>query len=603
MAIIQPFDVEDAAVSEICAKVEGIPQIETRRLLRLLVDAGVLFRRGGAYRLSPDLLADYIIESECIDCNGASTGYAEQIFDAANHRLLEHIVLNVGRLDWRRSNGNPSNSRLMDEIWRKLRPEQEYGDPHLRAVKAVAYYQPRYALRFVEDLMCRGEYLHDLPEITKFVAYNMEYLTEACECLWELGKNDSRPTHRHPEHGIRILAALAAVERNKPFEFNESVVDFALSLFERPDSWTIVHSPLEILRGIVQTEGHSTMSNGGTISFLPYQVRPEFVQPLLDKVRNAVVGLLSGPNLKIAIHAAAFVQEMIRYPMGLFNSKVPDDTYEAWTKEFARTFVAIRDAIRAFPLDSLVLLELARSVSWHANYSGRGTRELATDILACLPNHLEFRTLIALADPFGRIFDRPRKTNDNTDWAKQAKLVAEDLLIALPGGETLRATIEGHMTHIASAGMKAEPFTLYWELLQRSRLLADATIEKALADANSLTNRFAAAALEIVLREDENAALDISYRFLNSGVDDLACAVGAAHGLFDFSKDNQKRSHLVLVKELLSSNNDAIVRSAIRAVAQVAEHDKRMALDLILGTEFGRSEFDSKLMTRARAFG
>src|SRR6185312_11592819 len=144
----------------------------------------------------------------------------------------------LGRLDWRRSNGDTSNSKLLDEIWQRLRPEQEYGDPHIRAVKAVAYYQPDRALRFAENLMRKGEHLRDLPEIIKYTAYSLSHTRRSCECLWELGRNDPRQTAQNPEHAVRILAALGAVERNKPFEYNKAVVDFALSLFDRVESWT-----------------------------------------------------------------------------------------------------------------------------------------------------------------------------------------------------------------------------------------------------------------------------------------------------------------------------------------------------------------------------
>ncbi|MGA2495770.1 MAG: helix-turn-helix transcriptional regulator [Roseiarcus sp.] len=585
VAIIQPFDIEDAATSTICEKVEDIPQAEARRLFRILLDAGVLFRRGGTYRLSPDLLADYIIESECIGSNGNSTGYAEQIFDEANDRLLENVVRNLGKLDWQRSNGDPSNSHLMDEIWRKLRSKQEGGDPHLRAVRAVAYYQPLRALRFAEDLTHKGEQQRELPAILEFVAYNLDCLPQACELLWELGKDDSRPTGQHPEHAIRILAELATVAPNKPFEYNEIVVDFALSLFDRLDSWSGAHTPLDILSGIVKTEDHSTTSNGTTISFSPYQVRPEFVRPLRDKVRTAVIGLLTSTNVNIAIRGAAFIQEMLRYPMGIFNSKVANDLDAEWTKEFVRTFAAIKSAIETHALDSLVLLELARSVSWHANYSERGTSKFARAIVACLPNDLEFRTLVAIADPFGRIFDRPIAINPNTDWTKQLRLLAEELLRAIPDGEALRAKIESHLVHIATAGAQAAPSTLYWELLQRSNSLASATVENALANTDSSTAQFAAAALATIIREDRDAGLRVSRRFLDSQDVSLACAVGSACRSFDFSKDDHENGHVALVRQLLSSDNTAIVRSAIGAVAQVGEGDKGAALDLILGID------------------
>ena len=77
----------------------------------LLCDGGVLFRRGGQYRLSPDLLADFIIEKACVGQAGQSTGYAEQVFDNIGGPHMQRMLLNLGKLDWRlRNSGDPSTS-------------------------------------------------------------------------------------------------------------------------------------------------------------------------------------------------------------------------------------------------------------------------------------------------------------------------------------------------------------------------------------------------------------------------------------------------------------------------------------------------------------
>ena len=66
LALIQPFHPEDRAIQQVAEQVEQLLPADVSRLLRLLVDAGVIFKRGGKHRLSPDLLADYIIEAACI---------------------------------------------------------------------------------------------------------------------------------------------------------------------------------------------------------------------------------------------------------------------------------------------------------------------------------------------------------------------------------------------------------------------------------------------------------------------------------------------------------------------------------------------------------
>ena len=92
LARVQPFHPDDASIGATVAQVEGLTTHETSRLIRLLQDAGVLFKRGGQCRLSPDLLADFIIEESCVGTDRASTGYAEDVFDAASERHAGNLL-------------------------------------------------------------------------------------------------------------------------------------------------------------------------------------------------------------------------------------------------------------------------------------------------------------------------------------------------------------------------------------------------------------------------------------------------------------------------------------------------------------------------------
>ena len=94
------------------------------------------------------------------------------------------------------SDGDATNSQLLDGIWGRLAPSSNYNDPHIRAVTSVAYYQPAKALEFAERLIRERRYLDQLPELLKYAAFNINYVTRACEGLWEIGKSDDRELNR-----------------------------------------------------------------------------------------------------------------------------------------------------------------------------------------------------------------------------------------------------------------------------------------------------------------------------------------------------------------------------------------------------------------------
>jgi hypothetical protein len=331
LAVLQPIAPEDASALSAVEAVEGIKADQVARLVRLLHEAGVLFKRGGLYRLSPDLLADYIIEKECIGLDGASTGYPERVFDAAADRHHEHIVLNLGKVDWRRTLDDMAESRLLDRVWAKLTPRLEYGDPHLKAVASVAYFQPERALRFVDQLLREGRHLRQLPQILKNISYNYRFLPDACALLWQLGKGNRRETNPNPEHPIRILTELSEVGSRKPPEFIESVVDFGLSLLRADESWNGNYTPLDFLKGALATEGHETSSAGRTVTFTRFGVNRDFVAPMRKKVIDAILGLLASSNERAAFVAAETLSDAVKYSM-------TGGAREVWTAEFSDTF-------------------------------------------------------------------------------------------------------------------------------------------------------------------------------------------------------------------------------------------------------------------------
>lgn len=591
-ALTQPFNIENPAFLEICAAVESISAVEAPRLFRELVNAGVLFQRGDYYRIAPDLLSDFIIEAECIDRDGRSTGYAEKVFEVADSqsrgdgRFVKQIVLNLGRLDWRRANGDPVNSKLLDQIWAKLTPTEKYGDPHLEAVKGVAYYQPSRAVAFAEGLCAHGAYLNELPPILKLVAYSAKYLTQACDCLWEIGRGDSRETGPHPDHPIRVLADLAAVQNGKPLAYSDLVVDFAISLFGNPDNWDGTYSPLDVLAGAIRTEGDNVSFIGQRMTLAPYHVRPDVVRKLRIRIRDAVIDLLFNADVSIAVRAAAFFRSMLVYPMGILNNRIPDDVYQLWTEEFIETLDALLAVCRSGKLDRLVHLEIARSASWHAHSATLGTETAAKKIVASQPRDLAFRLSAALVDPFGKTNEKVR-TVPVSEWTKEVKSIADTLVDDYAEGDALRIKIEEHLGRIRQAKIKSQPNVLVRELLQRSRKFASSIVETALRDPCAPIAQFVASALGTLLQEDSSLALSLSDAMISSGDTRLAVAVATGHGWLDFNREADGK-HLALVRTLAASDHLEVVDATLRAIEQIAAANAPAALSIINEIKFDR---------------
>jgi len=590
LALLQPIHPEDDVLLRVIEQVEAIKPHDASRIMRLLTEAGVLFKRGVQFRLSPDVLADYIIEEHCVGPLGASSGYAEIVFDAASEKQAEHLLVNLSRLDWRRSSGDPSNSKLVDGVWSKLKPERDYSDPHIKAVAAVAYYQPVKAIEFAERLIYEGKFLNQLPEILRTAAFNLAHVREACEALWELGKRDSRPLEQHPEHPIRILAELCEVQPNKPLVYNEAIVDFGLSLLERPEAWQHAYSPLDILTPVFDTEGHTTESHNFSLTFKPHFVKVEAIKPLRNKVLNRIIDLLFKPELHVGVLAADALAKAFNYPMGMFNSTVSLKTRDEWTSVFVEGLQAIEAALRARPADNLVQLSVWKAISWHVQYGKGDASDVARRLQACLPNSLEFRTLTVLIDGHGIEFRRIDPIKHREKWAAHVAALVKDLEITYPNVEARRAFIGGLLGSISKNYKRssATPYALYEALLRSSVDFCRVTLDNALVHPESETVRFLPGALIALWDHSPDEARASIEKLLATRREQFLSSVAQAYSRV-LASGLYTDADIAVLRGLLSNPSAWVARNAINTLTSLPEEKVSLVIELARAAYIGDS--------------
>ncbi|MFB9159175.1 helix-turn-helix domain-containing protein [Chromobacterium violaceum] len=592
LALVQPFSPDDVGLLKLLEDAEGISTADSNRLIKALVAGGVVFKRGQSYRLAPDLLADYIIEQNCVTENGVSSGYAEKLFGASPRSLVEHILLNLGKLDWRMSSGNTASSRLLDGLWQQLRPTGEYGDTHFKAMTSVAYYQPARALQFAEQCIAEGRIPKDLPELIKYAAYNFEHVLRACVCLWELGKSDDRQLHQHPGHAIRILKELCAVEPNKPVEYNAEVVGFGLSLLDLPDSWDGAYSPYDFLSGILQTEGHTTTSNGREFSFSPYFVRQEAVSSLRHEVIGAAIARLDSTNVGVAIESARVLADALRYPMGLFGASVPEADRACWTDEFVGTLDTIKSKVISSTLDPFVWLELLSSISWHAKFAQGKTSDVASQIFDLTPNTLEFRAIRAFVDGYGHLFEDPDFDTRQREWQATIQHTAREIADTFCSPEAIVQFVASTLTRIEQfkAKRNASPHVLLCDLLAGTDFLPNHFLEYALENPKSVVARYVPMVLPKVYSADIETGRMFTARILTSANPELQTFLARCLGPI-LQNSSLGDYELDILKRFLSSNEEHLVAAAAQELHCIRSLDAFKTLELIRTANLCDSEY------------
>jgi transcriptional regulator with XRE-family HTH domain len=590
LALLQPIHPEDQALLQVIEKIEGIKPHDASRIMRSLAEAGVLFKRGLQFRLSPDVLADYIIEEHCVGALGASSGYAEKVFDVANENQVEHLLVNLSRLDWRRSNGDPSNSKLVDGVWSRLKPELEYGDPHIKAVAEVAYYQPVKTIEFAERLIREGRFLRQLPEILRNAAFNYEHVGRACEALWELGKRDARPLGQNPEHPIRLLAELCEIQPSKPLIYNEAIVDFGLKLLERPDSWQHAYTPLDVLTPIFHTEGHITESRNFSLTFKPHFVNVKAIAPLRNKVLHAVIDLLFNPDVRIGVLAAEALATAFRYPMGMFNAKVTAETRSKWTGIFVEGLEATENALKARAADDLVVLSVWKAVSSHALSGNDAAAEAARKFKALQPNTLAFRTLTVLIDGHGIELRRLDRANHEKKWQAHIAALVDDLTAAYPDAEARRVFIDRQLGRITRNCRRSSttPYPLYEAMIRASIEFSRATLDNALADPKSETVRFVFRALTTLWDHDRDEARTMIAKLLATGHEALRVSTAQSYSRI-LSSGFHNDADIAVLRTLLADPTEWVARNAMMTLTSLPEKKVDLVIDLARAAHIGES--------------
>ena len=127
---------------------------ELRRVAGALEEAGVVIRRGGVLRITPDVLSDFLYHRAAV-VNGRPTGFVDRVYSSFADLAGPQILSGLAELDWRVRESDAAEIDLLEAVWdsvvTEFRCASFYGRVEiLRLLQGVAVYQPRRVLELVE---------------------------------------------------------------------------------------------------------------------------------------------------------------------------------------------------------------------------------------------------------------------------------------------------------------------------------------------------------------------------------------------------------------------------------------------------------------------
>lgn len=581
IALLQPIIPDDPGLLNILLKTEKIEQPDASRLMRLLGEAGVLFKRGLRSRLAPDLLADEIIRANYLNADGTANERVTQVFDIAAADHLKNLFVNLGRLDWRLREGKTDDSVLLTSIGPKLRWCERYRNPHVEAVEAVAYYQPRFALDFAKRLIAEGHGdSTSVCNMVRYAAYTYDHVQEACQLLWMAGRNDARALHQQPSHGIRILKELAEFEPNKPIGYVREVIRFALALLERPISLKSIYTPFSILEGALRTEMETRSFSRLTMTITRYQLPLERVREVRDEVTSALLKYLrEGPPPR-AFLSAQTIAQALRGPM---HGDTPDHAWKQQQVKLLRDLKAVLNEVHVLPV---VLVRLAQSVSWHAFRGWPETSVEAQAILAMLNRDLRTRLTRALIDGWGTETWKLSEALEREEHLKDRQLLTADVITAFPEPNRLFDELHAALEEITTVAHDryGSPFLLVNHLLSLVPGLATELLLRNNEGQAGHLDQYVGAALSAVVEAGDSNLVN-EYVIRSEGSAKVLAQLAEAYARFEPSRPYTPEE-VELFKRIFESKDPTVLMVASNLARQVASRSPALAVELICLADF-----------------
>lgn len=544
LAGVSPFRTNNDVLIQAAADFLDISSIQLTETLGILEEAGVLIRRGYTLRITPDVLADHILHKACLTEAGEPTRYAESLFEHFASICPAQVLSNLSELDWRIHRSTNKETNLLEAIWQHIQAEFASASNAGRSfildvLREAAYHQPGRVLQIVEFALRnpaqhddegtklyqfpQGSVLSKLPELLKRISYTLDYLPRCCELLWELGRDDSRPTGPNPGHGMRILEDFAGYDLGKPITVNKIVVEAVGRQIVTPDAHDHAHSLFTILNGVLQKSAHTSHSEGHRIVSRAFVVsRENTAQVRAEALRLVMSGALS-ERLSVSLKAIQSLKIALQDPAAYYDMVITNEVLEEWEPDTLEV-LDLFDELIGKTTRPLIHLEIIEAIRWHAHlHKLPSVRQRALEVLSHIPETHDLCLMRALTNGYD-FYTGLNDSDLNASYEARQKeisdarqLAVDEFLGRFPDAVEGMQQLNYLLMEIAEATDKQpQPWAFLQQLAGTDMNYAAAMCEAIMESPESILAPHLADLLPFVNHADTKRASDIARRVIAS---------------------------------------------------------------------------------------
>lgn len=375
-AALGTVDEDDEEVRVGIARFCGDDPVVVLRLVAQLRDRGVLTTRHGGTQVTPDVLADYVLEQESV-ADGRDTGFARRLWQSFGEQHAGRLVTELAELDWRvRHLNGPS---VFASVWESVRAEIGEADldgvaSALSRISGLAVTQPHLLIDVLEAVRARPDASATEDVRAQRVRSTLaglygecattdpDLLETALDGLRSLRCLDSTSTNSNRVERV-VTDKLANLGTLRHESFPNRIVDRVEMWLAEP---SCARSPLFLVKSLLEKDGHRAVQEARlTLGFRPYHVSPSWARPVRDRIRTILFRVATGDDLGRAGDAVRLLAGAIRPPQGGFGDIPLDDEVLGWEDDDLATVATLTEV--ASGTRSPVIRRLVReAVAWTA---------------------------------------------------------------------------------------------------------------------------------------------------------------------------------------------------------------------------------------------
>ncbi len=597
IAAVAPMRLSNEQFKQVAAE---FLQVSTSKLVSsvgILEQSGILLRRGGILRITPDVLADHILYEACLTAQGESTGYIQELFNKFKSVCLAELLKNFAELDWRIRYKNREETDLLENIWHKIWEDFRISSNYdrckwLDVIKTVAYYQPRQALEIVESAIHNPtttsedesitriyRYPHKnvllkLPEILKTISYNLSYLPQCCELLWQLRKSG----------GVGVLQKIASYDLRIPVQFYQEILEVITRWLDLSSQGDDICLLLDILDKFLVKSFYSEKFESLTFTWTFFAVSFKNTYKIREDALHLIVGCTKATQLNVVIRAIKSLANALQNPVDRFDREITLEEKQQWIPEQLK-ILDIFNCLAQKNTKPLIHLNIIDALLCHADYNSlTKVKRKAKRIIKSIPKSFELKLTAALRHSYdwNWLFEDKKHSTINSDFqSKHAEgiclHIAKELLQRYPDAKDGMQNISAKLEDLISSGESPHADTFLRKLSQLNPKYAEQICEELIANLNSHLTRYLYSFLFGVIHTNPNQAIAIVQRAVDTEHSILCQAIA------------DKYFHIDITRKLLNHDDFRVKQLAISSLSIIYSLEPRLAVETALTVDIGNS--------------